>query len=35
MVEFIEEILRADQQAPRKQRHTAHLIWERIREECP
>jgi transposase len=31
--EFIDEILRADQQAPRKQRHTAHHIWVRIREE--
>src|SRR5215469_7433607 len=28
--EFIDEILRADQQAPRKQRHTAHRIWQRI-----
>ncbi len=35
VVEFIDEILRADQQAPRKQRHTAHRIWERIREERP
>jgi hypothetical protein len=33
--EFIDEILRADQQAPRKQRHTAHRIWRRIREERP
>ncbi len=33
--EFMDEILRADQQAPRKQRHTAHRIWERIREERP
>lgn len=31
--EFIEGILRTDQQAPRKQRHTAHRIWERIRQE--
>jgi transposase len=31
--EFIDEILRTDQQAPRKQRHTAHRIWQRIREE--
>jgi hypothetical protein len=29
VLEFIDEILRADQQAPRKQRHTAHRIWER------
>ncbi len=33
--EFIDEILRADQQAPRKQRHTAQRIWRRIREERP
>jgi transposase len=32
---FIEEILRADQQAPRKQRHTAQRIWMRIRQERP
>jgi hypothetical protein len=29
------EILRTDQQAPRKQRHTAHRIFERIRAERP
>jgi hypothetical protein len=33
--EFIDEILRADLQAPRKQRHTAQRIWQRIREERP
>jgi transposase len=33
VIEFIDEILRADQQAPRKQRHTAHRIWERIGAE--
>jgi transposase len=33
VTEFIDEILRADQTAPRKQRHTAHRIWERIRQE--
>ncbi|HKV24999.1 MAG TPA: hypothetical protein VJN93_10455 [Candidatus Acidoferrum sp.] len=33
--EFIDGILRSDQQAPRKQRHTAHRIWERIRQEHP
>ena len=33
--EFIEDILRADQQAPRKQRHTAHRIWARIVRERP
>ena len=32
---FIEAILRADENAPRKQRHTAHRIWSRIREELP
>lgn len=32
---FIDEILRADQQAPRKQRHTAQRIWMRIRHEQP
>ncbi len=33
VLEFIDEILSADQSAPRKQRHTAHRIWERIRQE--
>src|SRR5450631_4801531 len=33
VMEFIDEILRADQTTPRKQRHTAHRIWERIRQE--
>jgi transposase len=32
---FIDAILVADQQAPRKQRHTAHRIWERLRCEMP
>lgn len=32
---FIDEILRTDQQAPRKQRHTAHRIWGRICQEHP
>ncbi len=35
VIEFIDEILGADQSAPRKQRHTAHRIFERIREERP
>ncbi len=35
VLEFIHEILRADQSAPRKQRHTAHRIFERIRQERP
>jgi hypothetical protein len=32
---FIEAILKGDENAPRKQRHTAHRIWSRIREELP
>ena len=31
----IDSILEADQHAPRKQRHTAHRIWARLREEHP
>src|SRR5947207_11302223 len=31
----IDGILEADRQAPRKQRHTAHRIYERIRTELP
>ena len=31
----IERILEADRQAPRKQRHTAHRIWMRLRDEHP
>lgn len=33
--EFIDQILTADQGAPRKQRHTAHRIWVRLRQEKP
>jgi len=33
--EFIDGILEADRSAPRKQRHTAHRIYERIRSELP
>src|ERR1035437_9364310 len=33
VMEFIDELLGEDQTAPRKQRHTAHRIWERIRQE--
>ena len=33
--EAIEGILEADRQAPRKQRHTAHRIWTRLRQEYP
>src|SRR5712692_2566048 len=32
---FIDAILDADRQAPRKQRHTAHRIYERLRQERP
>ncbi len=32
---FIDEILQADRKAPRKQRHTAHRIWVRLRQEMP
>lgn len=32
---FIERILRDDERAPRKQRHTAHRIFTRLREELP
>jgi transposase len=32
---FIDGILEADRQAPRKQRHTAHRIYERLRQEHP
>jgi transposase len=32
---FIEAILLADKSAPRKQRHTAHRIWVRLRDEMP
>ena len=33
--DVIDGILEADRQAPRKQRHTAHRIWVRLREEHP
>lgn len=32
---FVDGILEADRKAPRKQRHTAHRIWERIGHELP
>jgi transposase len=32
---FIDAILLADKQAPRKQRHTAHRVWVRLCEELP
>jgi transposase len=33
VMEFIDVILMADEKAPKKQRHTARRIWQRIREE--
>ena len=33
--EFIDCILESDRKAPRKQRHTAHRIWIRLRKERP
>src|SRR5215467_11258930 len=35
VIEFIDAILEADRTAPRKQRHTAHRIWQRIVTELP
>jgi hypothetical protein len=34
-VDFIEAVLESDRKAPRKQRHTAHRIWCRLRSERP
>jgi transposase len=34
-IPFIDEILEFDRKAPRKQRHTAHRIWMRLRRELP
>ena len=31
--EYIDQMLEGDRQAPRKQRHTAHRIWTRLRAE--
>jgi len=33
--DFIDRVLNEDQHAPRKQRHTAHRIWARLRQEQP
>jgi hypothetical protein len=33
--EFIDGVLESDRKAPRKQRHTAHRIWVRLRRERP
>lgn len=35
VIPWIEEVLQADQKAPRKQRHTAHRIWCRLKTERP
>ena len=35
LIPFIDAILEADRKAPRKQRHTAHRIWQRILSEMP
>jgi len=35
LLAFIDAILEADRRAPRKQRHTAHRIWQRIVAERP
>lgn len=32
---FVDQILEADKKAPRKQRHTARRIWDRIQRELP
>ena len=34
-MDFVNQILEADKKAPRKQRHTARRIWERLRREMP
>ena len=33
--EAIDQMLESDRTAPRKQRHTAHRVWTRLREEYP
>jgi len=35
VAEFVDAILETDREAPRKQRHTAHRIWQWIRVEKP
>src|SRR5512143_1711368 len=34
-IPLIEEMLDRDRSAPRKERHTAHRIWQRIRRDVP
>lgn len=31
---FIDQVLESDRKAPRKQRHTARRLWQRVTEEC-
>lgn len=35
MMAYIEEMLEGDRKAPRKQRHTSHRIWSRLKAEHP
>ena len=35
VIPLIEQMLEADRSAPRKQRHTAHRIWQRIGQDVP
>jgi len=35
LLPFVDRILEADRKAPRKQRHTAHRIWQRVLVERP
>ena len=35
VIPLIEEMLEADRKAPRKQRHTAHRVWSRLKAEHP
>src|SRR5437867_10367563 len=35
LMAYVDEILEGDRRAPRKQRHTAHRIYERILKELP
>ena len=35
MIPWIDGVLESDQKAPRKQRHTAHRIWTRLKQERP
>ena len=35
LTEHIDRMLESDKSAPRKQRHTAHRVWERLQDEYP